>query len=220
MFWQNFQIPVFSLTWKLWGHFPCFPCAVGLSIKIIMFPVKRPVTKKGVAGDFFFSFFPSPPPLQKWTIFSYQRKRNVGKKKFAAARLAIISADRWTGNIFFFMDSLGTLILSVNEGSQYLADQGVLVLPGFGVGVDEVFHLSQVMLLCLLKPLTRVGHPLLKVIPDVGVLVHETAVFINCQQQRKDFLNLKNKFSPQVCRVAQKNASRDSNFFSPNFIFY
>ena len=36
---------------------------------------------------------------------SYQKKKN-GKKKIAAARLATITATRWTGNRHFFWDSL------------------------------------------------------------------------------------------------------------------
>ena len=39
-------------------------------------------------------------------IFLPKKKKGGKKKKIAAARLALILATRWTGNILFFMESL------------------------------------------------------------------------------------------------------------------
>ena len=38
--------------------------------------------------------------------FSYRKKKKQEKKKFADARLATISATRWTGNKLFFKGGL------------------------------------------------------------------------------------------------------------------
>ena len=78
---------------------------MGLSIKIIMFRGKAAGwLKKGATGDFFFHFCKKK---KKYTIFSYQEKKSGGKKKKSAARLASVLATRWTGNRYFFMESLG-----------------------------------------------------------------------------------------------------------------
>ena len=56
--------------------------------------------KKVRLETFFFSFLQKKKILQKWTLFSWE------KKKSAAARLVSILATRCTGNRIFFMDSL------------------------------------------------------------------------------------------------------------------
>ena len=66
-------------------------------------------------GNFFliFDYFPLP----KFQFFSYPKKRKkVEKKEFAAARVAIILATRWTGNTFFFKGGLSSVDLKVNQG--------------------------------------------------------------------------------------------------------
>ena len=68
------------------------------------------MAKKGATGDFFFSF------LQKKIKFMEEKKK-WKKKKFAAARLASILATRWTGNRFFFMDSLEYAGLKITADS-------------------------------------------------------------------------------------------------------
>ena len=64
------------------------------------------MSKKGPTGDFFFFIF-AKKKKKKRTIFSYQKKKKKKlRKKNAAARLAIITATRWTGNRLFVVDSL------------------------------------------------------------------------------------------------------------------
>ena len=70
------------------------------------------MAKKGATGDF----------LQKLIFFLKMdniflgKKKSGKKKKIAAAQLASILATRWTGNRFFFMDSL----ISKVDGYCYL----------------------------------------------------------------------------------------------------
>ena len=61
--------------------------------------------KKGQLWTFFFHFCKKKKFLQRWTIFSYRKKKWKKNTKIAAARLAIITATRWTGNRPFFVDS-------------------------------------------------------------------------------------------------------------------
>ena len=56
------------------------------------------MAKKGATGDFFFHFCKKNG--------QYFHGKKSGEKKIAAARLASIIATCWTGNRFFFMDSL------------------------------------------------------------------------------------------------------------------
>ena len=71
------------------------------------------MAEKGVTGDFFFHFCK--------IIFFLLKRDNIfmggggGGGKLRPARLASVLATRWTGNRFFFMDSLRHE--SVNEGT-------------------------------------------------------------------------------------------------------
>ena len=60
------------------------------------------MTVKGAPGEIFFSFLQKDffsPKMDN--IFLPNKQQNVEKKK-AAARLAIITATRWTGNILVY----------------------------------------------------------------------------------------------------------------------
>ena len=69
--------------------------------------------KKGPTGDFFFFIFPKKKFFfSKNGQISYQKKNGIFF--FAAARLAIITATRWTGNRLFFVHSLGRSVYQDN----------------------------------------------------------------------------------------------------------
>ena len=53
-------------------------------------------------GTFFFHFALKKKIGQNFIIFLPKKKRGGGNKDFAAARLATISATRWTGKKLFF----------------------------------------------------------------------------------------------------------------------
>ena len=74
----------------------------------MLFPVERP--GESIAADLEFSFSFLPYTLVKtFIIFLQKRKKEKEKKKkkdFSAARLASISAIRWTGNTPFLRVAL------------------------------------------------------------------------------------------------------------------
>ena len=62
------------------------------------------MSKKGPTGDFFFYSFLDFFFFQKWTIFSYPKKKM--KKKIAAARLATFFCHFWIFFVFPIMDNI------------------------------------------------------------------------------------------------------------------
>ena len=78
-------------------------------LKKILFPVQRPGVYITAEWDFFFFILPKKYFLgQNFIIFlpPPPQKKKEKKKDFAAARLATISATRWTGNKVFFKGGL------------------------------------------------------------------------------------------------------------------
>ena len=70
----------------------------------MLFTVQQPGDYNTAEWDFFFFFI---LPFIFGSTFSYQKKKKNGKKKdFVAARLATISATRWTGNKLFLRVAL------------------------------------------------------------------------------------------------------------------
>ena len=79
---------------------------MGLSIKIIMFPVYRSGEYIRAEWELFFLFF------SIFLKYFFQTLFSPGKNKyFAAARLATILATRWTGNRLFSMDGPDTCLI-------------------------------------------------------------------------------------------------------------
>ena len=71
-------------------------------VKKILFPVQRPGVYITAEWELF--FFILPPKKNVWSKFHHfltKIKKKGGKKDFASARLATISATRWTGNKLF-----------------------------------------------------------------------------------------------------------------------
>ena len=84
-----------------------YPC-LRPPLKIMLFPVHRPITYKGWVGTFF-SYFPIFfffCPAFFSTISIQRREKKKKKEDFAASRLAKIMATRRTGNKLFFKGGL------------------------------------------------------------------------------------------------------------------
>ena len=95
------------------------------TLEKMLFPVKRPGDFNTAEWELFFSFCHFFFFL-KISTFSYQKQTNRGIKDFAAARLATVSATRWTGNKLF---------LRVASGYQPIP---VIVLLPLGLGLPPV----------------------------------------------------------------------------------
>ena len=81
-------------------YIPCYRLMLGHPLKKMLFPVQRPGEHITAEWELFYFFWSTI------SSFSYQKKPPEKKKDFAAARVAIISATRWTGNKLFFKGGL------------------------------------------------------------------------------------------------------------------
>ena len=72
MFWQNFQIPCVLPDMDFFCHFPCFPCAVGTLLKLVVTP-PPPVPLLHGINLFFVGVkldLPHPPPPPRFAVLS------------------------------------------------------------------------------------------------------------------------------------------------------
>ena len=84
---------------------------LGPLLKKSLFPVERPGGNLSADWKLFFLIFYFFFLSKKSVLFSLKKKKERKKKEFAAARVAIILANRWTGNKLLLKGGLGVLIL-------------------------------------------------------------------------------------------------------------